>query len=36
MLIQHFTSNPQATAGGQQAESGLGGLAQQILGKFTK
>jgi uncharacterized protein YidB (DUF937 family) len=37
MVIQHFTSNPNATAGAQVAQndqSSMGGLAQQILGKL--
>ena len=35
MLIQHFTSNTGTAAAGQPAEqSTMGGLAQQILGKF--
>jgi uncharacterized protein YidB (DUF937 family) len=35
MLIQHFTSNPQATGEPNSQQSSLGGLAQQLLGKLT-
>jgi uncharacterized protein YidB (DUF937 family) len=35
MVIQHFANSSNTTAAnGQPAESGMGGLAQQILGKF--